>query len=492
MTTATRSGLALAPRIATPAVPVVGGRPVASTADDWPHTKRPMPWALAGFLAMVWLIPFDSITLPIPLPLGAKLDRPLLVGMAALWVVSLVGKNTVSRLRVSPVHWALLLFIIIAIGSLVLNDSTIVRLNEMDLAIRKLALLFSYVLLFVIVASSVKPTEVRNLTIFMIVLASITATGALVEYRTGYNAFFQWNSHLFPVVMPGELGAIDSIGRKSVVGPTIHPLAVAMMMSLVLPFALTGFLGSADRRRKLLYALATVLVIAAAFGTQRKTSVVAPAFGMIVLLAYRPRTVRRLLPVLVGLFVLVHIAAPGALGGVTDQLKPGNLFGVMSTKDRQSDYGAIKPDVIQHPVLGRGYESYDQKKYRILDNQYLTTIIGVGVLGILSYLAIFGSILLLAHRMSRAHDPERATFAMAAAAAIASLVVGSMLLDVLALPQLPYMIVFIGGLVVVSSQARRDDGPPTRGPTEVPSPSPSEVPSSSAQVAPPRLRWMGG
>jgi polysaccharide biosynthesis protein PslJ len=483
MSTATGSGLALAPRIATPALPAAQSRAAASAADDWPHTTRPMPWALAAFLTMVWLIPFDSITLPIPLPLDAKLDRPILVGMAALWVLSLIGKNTVSRLRVSAVHWALLLFIIVAISSLVLNDTTIVRLNEMDLAIRKLALLFSYVLLFVIVASSVKPSEVRNLTIFMIVLASITATGALVEYRTGYNAFFQWTSHLFPVVMPGELGAIDSIGRKSVVGPTIHPLAVAMMMSLVLPFALTGFLSSADRRRKLLYALATVLMIAAAFGTQRKTSVVAPAFGMIVLFAYRPRAVRRLLPILVGLLVVVHVAAPGALGGITDQLKPSNLLGVMSTKDRQSDYGAIKPDVIQHPLLGRGYESYDQKKYRILDNQYLTTIIGVGAIGVLSYLAMFGSILVLAHRLTRSDDPDRAPPAMAAAAAIASLVVGSALLDVFALPQLPYMIVFIGGLVVVSTGAVKD--------TERPAPSLAPVRVPRVQVPPTRLRWMG-
>jgi polysaccharide biosynthesis protein PslJ len=483
MTTAEGPGLTLAPRYAARALPAAKTHAVAATADDWPHTRRPMPWALAGFLAMVWLIPFDSITLPVPLPLDAKLDRPILVGLAALWVLSLVGKKTVSRLRVSPVHWALLLFVIVAISSLVLNDATIVRLSEMDLAIRKLALLFSYVLLFVIVASSVKPTEVRNLTIFMVALAAITALGSLVEYRTDYNAFFNWSSHAFPVVLPSELGAVDSIGRKSVVGPTIHPLAVAMMMSLVLPFALTGFLTSVERRPKLLYALATVLMIAAAFGTQRKTSVVAPAFGMIVLLAYRPAMARRLVPIAVGLVVLIHIAAPGALGGVTDQLKPGNLFGVMSTKDRQSDYGAIKPDVLQHPLIGRGYESYDQKKYRILDNQYLTTIIGVGVLGILSYLAIFGSILLLAHRMSRAHDPQRATFAMAASAAIASLVVGSMLLDVFALPQLPYMIVFIGGLVVVSSQAGRDGGSPTRPP--------ADVRTSSVQVAPPRLRWMG-
>ena len=455
MAAAAGTRLELPPRALAPArTAKARATTAAAQADVWPHTTRLMPWALAGFLAMVWLVPFDSITLPVSLPLDAKLDRPFLVCMAGLWVLSLIGRNTVSRLRMSPVHWALLAFVVIAMSSLVLNDAVLIRLNETELAIRKLALLLSYVLLFVIVASSLKAEEVRNFTRLLVALSTITAVGALIEYRTGYNAFFQWSSHLFPVVIPPELGAVDSIGRKSVIGPTIHPLAVAMMMSLTLPFAITGFLNSVERRNKILYGLAVVLMIAAAFGTQRKTSVVAPAFGMIVLIAYRPQALRRMLPIFVGLVVIVHGIAPGALGGVTDQLMPQNLFGVMSTKDRQSDYGAITPDILQHPLLGRGYESYDQKKYRILDNQYLTTIIGVGIVGIASYLAIFFSILLLAHRLARSRDPDQASRAMAAAAAIASLVVGSMLLDVFALPQLPYLIVFIGGLVVVSSQAQ--------------------------------------
>jgi hypothetical protein len=421
-------------------------------SDDWPHTKRPMPWAVAGFLAMIWLIPFDSVTLPVSLPLGAKLDRPLLIGMAALWVLSLLGARTVSRLRLSPVHWAFLALLLIAILSLVFNDATIVRLGELELAMRKLALLFSYALLFVIVASSIKPTEVRALTTFMLCLAPITAIAALVEFRTGYNVFFDLMSKVLPVSLPSELGAVDSIGRKSVIGPTIHPLAVAMMMSLALPFAVIAFLDSSERRMKIRYALLIALMIAAAVATQRKTSFVAPAFGLLVLFSYRPKAVVRLIPVLLLLIVVVHAAAPGALGGVSEQLKPANLFGVATTKDRQSDYSAVTPDVIKHPFIGRGYESYDQKKYRILDNQYLSTIIGIGLLGVIAYLSVFGAMFMLAHRTARAGDPRRAPPAIAAGAAIVSLVVGSALLDWLALPQLAYMASFIGGLVVVAAE----------------------------------------
>ena len=45
-----------------------------------------MPWIVAGFLAMVWLLPFDAIELPVHLPLDAKLDRLLLLLVGALWV----------------------------------------------------------------------------------------------------------------------------------------------------------------------------------------------------------------------------------------------------------------------------------------------------------------------------------------------------------------------------------------------------------------------
>jgi hypothetical protein len=427
-------------------------REEVTASDDWPNTKRPMPWAVAGFLAMVWLIPFDSVTLPVSLPLGSKLDRPLLIGLAALWVLSLLGARTVSRLRLSPVHWAYLALLLIAMLSLVFNDATIVRLGELDLAIRKLALLFSYALLFVIVASSIKPSEVRNLTTLMLGLASITAIAALVEYRTGYNVFFDLMSKALPVSMPSELGAFDSIGRKSVIGPTIHPLAVAMMMSLALPFAVMAFLESEERRMRVRYAAVIALMLAAAVATQRKTSFVAPSFGLLVLFAYRPRAVVKLIPVGLLLIVVVHAAAPGALGGVGDQLKPSNLFGVATTKDRQGDYTAITPDVIQHPFIGRGYESYDQKKYRILDNQYLSTVIGIGLLGVITYLSVFGAMFLLAHRTARAGDPRRAPPAIAAGAAIVSLVVGSALLDYFALPQLAYLSSFIGGLVVVAAE----------------------------------------
>ena len=424
-------------------------RTLRSLAGDWPHTARLMPWCLAGFMVMLFLIPFDSIDLPIGLPLEAKLDRPFLLAIVALWVLSLVMMGGSNRLQMTPIHYAFFGFFLIAILSLVHNAETTVRLGELELGVRKLALLLSYLALFVVVASSVRPSEVRPLMNLMCGLAVLTAIGVIWEYRTEYNFFFEGLGKVIPINLPPELHSSDSIGRRSVIGPTIHPLAPAMMMACALPYALISLYESRELRRKIIWGLAATIMIAAALATQRKTSIVAPVVATAILIAYRPRMLRMLAPGLIAFVVLVHVFTPGALGGVTSQLLPQNFFGFGSTVDRQSDYAAIEPDVINQPLLGRGYETYDQKKYRILDNQYLTTIIGTGIVGILAYLSIFAAIFLVAHRIARCGDPDRARPAIAIAAAAGAMVIGGALLDILALPQLPYLICFFAGFVAV-------------------------------------------
>src|SRR5919199_1158215 len=218
---------------------------VSKSLADWPRTTRLLPWSIAFFLAMLFLFPFESPALPIPLPLDATLDRPVLGLMVGIWIISASSLVGVRRLGMGPVHWAFIVFALIAVMSVILNFPTLERLDEIDVPIKKLALLFSYAVLFSVVASSLRPTEVKRLIVFMVGLASITAIGVIVEYRTGFNAFYSWGEKLLPgVTPPADLGTYDSIGRKTVVGPTIHPLAAAMMLSLVLPFAVMGLMRS--------------------------------------------------------------------------------------------------------------------------------------------------------------------------------------------------------------------------------------------------------
>jgi hypothetical protein len=422
----------------------------ARQAADWPDTTRLLPWALFGFMAMLWVIPFDSIVLPFGGPVDVTLDRPFLVLLLGLW---LLGANAIREkrpMRTSPVHWAFGAFALIAVLSVLANSETLVRLGEFELAIKHLALLASYVVFFALAASIIRPSEVAKLSKAMLGLACLTAIGTIVEFRFGTNFFHETIGPLFPgYIRPAGIGAVDSIGRKEILGPTIQPLAIAVMMTMALPFAFAWLMEAKERRQRLLYMLVVVLLIGGAVATQKKTSMIGPAVCMLVLIAYRPRAMLRLAPLGIVLLGVVHLLAPGALGGVVDQLAPGQVGKVNTTQDRLSDYEAIRPDLVSHPLLGRGYESYDQKKHRILDNQYLTLGIGVGLLGLLSYIAIFVTAFFSAHRVARSKDPERAPPAMAAAAAIIAALVASALLDFLALPQIPYLFCFVAAMAVV-------------------------------------------
>lgn len=426
----------------------------ARRAADWPHTSRLLPWALFGFVAMLWLVPFDSIKLPLGGPVDATLDRPLLVLLAGIWLFSSEATRG-RRARTSPIHWAFATFIAIAVFSVLIHAEALVRVEGLDLAIKQLALLVSYGLFFSLAAATLRVSEVPKVITALLVLAGFTAAAVIVEYRFGINVFHDWIGPLFPgYVQPEGLGAVDSIGRKLMYGPAVQPLAVAVMISMTLPFAFAWLLKAKERRERLLYAGLVLLLIGGAVATQKKTSMLGPIVCVAVLTAYRPRAMARLAPLAVALVVVVHFMAPGALGAVVDQFAPGSVNRVDTTQDRLTDYEAIKPDLVAHPLVGRGYGSYDQKLHRILDNQYLGLAIGVGLLGLVGYLGIFAASFLRANRVIRSRDPERAPPALGAAAAIVVALVAGALLDFLSFPQLPYLLCLIAAIIYVLGEDR--------------------------------------
>ena len=67
-----------------------GWRAEHPPGDDWPRTTRLMPWSLAGFIAVLWLVPFNEIELTVQLPIDLKFDRLVLPFVAVTWVIGLL------------------------------------------------------------------------------------------------------------------------------------------------------------------------------------------------------------------------------------------------------------------------------------------------------------------------------------------------------------------------------------------------------------------
>jgi O-antigen ligase len=131
----------------------------------------------------------------------------------------------------------------------------------------------------------------------------------------------------------------------------------------------------------------------------------------------------------------------------------------LSNQGRTSDYAAVAPDIAAHPVLGRGFGTYDPRihlradspqRHRTLDNQYLTLLIEVGMIGLVVYLALAATAIISLHPTARSRDPARAGPALALIAGFAAYAVANFLFDTLAFSQVPYLFFFLLGVATVA------------------------------------------
>jgi O-antigen ligase len=434
----------------------------ASRPGDWPRTGRLAPWLVATLLAMVWLAPFDVITLPVPLPFDAKLDRVLLVGCFLLWALVIASGAAGARrgsYRLGAVEFALGLFLLVCLLSISLNLPMLARLGEAEPAVKQLVLLPCYVAFLIFVATNVRAAEVPAFSALIVVLATVAAVGTLIEYRFNFNPFYNAAGvlrSLGAAVQPDSVN-LTPAGRPDVTGPARHGLADCALLAMGLPFALAGLIQAAPARRRLLYGVAAILIVAGALATVRRSGIVLPlaAAGATVAVAGR-----RGLPILALAGVLVvalPLVAPGAVSSLRQQLTGQSLEARESSGSRTADYPAARPDLAARPVLGRGFGSYDASRYRVLDNQYLKLLIETGLAGVLSFLALLATAGALAVRAARGPAPACA-IGLAACGAVAAFGVAALLFDVLAFPHAPYLLLAVLALLAVGRAPRAREG----------------------------------
>ena len=453
--------------------PLVQHRPMAQTAQtparaapgpggDWPHTTRVMPWLIAAFIAILWLIPFNAIQLSVSLPFDLKFDRMVLPLLLGLWVLSLAaGGPTVPRFRLTLIHIGVGLLVAVASLSIVLNAQDLNQTLEFNLAFKKLTLLLSYALMFLIIASTVRRSEVPAFLKYSLILSALTAIGVIWEYRFHYNVFYDVSSKLLPgffTVARASTDARDDIGRVMTFGPTDHPLEVCGMLTMAFPIALVGILGGKDRRARILYGIAACLLLAAAISTYRKSALLGPVAVVLVIAYFRRRELVRLAPLGFLSLISIHLLSPGAFGSILFQLHPSRL-GVATVSDRAADYDAVRPDLWSHLAFGRGYGSYDHLSYRILDSEMLSRVVDTGILGALAVVFMLMAIVFASRKLINARDPVWSLPVLAVAAAAVAFLVFAFLFDVTSFPHVPYILLSLAALVAVVVSGEPDPAP---------------------------------
>jgi hypothetical protein len=421
--------------------------------DNWPHTARLLPWALAGFVAIIWLVPFNSIELNASLPIDLTFDRLVLPFVVVAWILAFAGGGRYApQIRFTWIHAAIGLFVAWAFLSVVLDAGYLSQTLDLDLSFKKLPLLVSFVSLFVIAASALRRDEIPAFLNYTLILAVICAVGMIFEYRIVQNPFFDWSETILPgifTVDQSDAAALDSLGRRVVHGPAEVPLEAVAMLAMALPIALVRVMQSKEWRWRILYGLAACALIAATFATYRKSALLAPVAVVLTLAYFRRRELLKLAPLGMVLVLLVSVVSPGAIRSTVDQFVRPDRLDVPTVSDRTSDYDAVRPDLWTHLVFGRGWGSYNHETYRILDSEILHRTLEMGVLGLVAFLLMVLSVILSARKTIAGRDPRWAPVALVGAAAAAAFLTLSALFDILSFPHATYIFLYTAGLVAV-------------------------------------------
>jgi O-antigen ligase len=427
--------------------------------DSWPRTRRPLPWLFAFFLASVFLIPVDGVHLKVNLPFSSDYGRFLVLLIALVWLGGVMLARRSDRIRLRPRYWAaaLIAFLVIAVLSLVVNYERIATLGEFSVAEKKLFVLLGLLALFAIFAVSLRVTELRAFGVLLVILATMTSLGTIYEQKSGENIFYSTSASVLAPIASVEAAPTEGekTGRPMIAGPTRHALSLDSLLGMAVPFAVAFAAFSRSMRKRLLWGLLACIIVSGALVTQRRSGVVVPAFAVLAIFAMRPRKFLPLVPWALAAAVIALAISGGEISALSQLTSGGDKA---STEGRTADYEAVVPDVLSHPALGRGYgthNSIQHDTYRIFDNGYLDLIFEVGLIGLLTWLAMILLPVFQARHAARSNNLLRAPPALAASAGLLAFGLAGALYDVLSFPQAPYLFAFLAAMCTCAASVER-------------------------------------
>ena len=251
---------------------------------------------------------------------------------------------------------------------------------------RLLISLLSWTGIALAAGEGVQGTRNRLLLIHAVVNAiAVMAVIALVQFRLGWE----------PIDLLGKIpllransdfgGVLSRSSFRRPAGTAGHPIEYGIIVSTGLALSIHLLLHDRERSRLRRWMPFGLIALGIPIAISRSALLVTMTVLVVFWLGERRSGAGRALAVvaLVGAFVFVTI--PGLIGTLRGYVFAGSSDSSIST--RTSDYAAAAPFLRRAPWMGRGPGTF-LPRYFILDNQYLASLIEVGVIGTLALAAL--------------------------------------------------------------------------------------------------------
>jgi O-antigen ligase len=236
-------------------------------------------------------------------------------------------------------------------------------------------------------------------------------------------------------------------GLLRAAGTALHSIEFGVLSAVLFPIALHYALAATERKVRVRRLLVVVLCSAGVPFSLSRSGVLAITIGIFVLFRVWSRFTQRVallaLPLTV---VFLRLAIPGLVGTfVSFFVNAGNDN---SIEGRTNDYELVGQLFAARPWFGLGAGTFRREEYTVLDNYFLTTLVSMGIVGVIAFTLVLTVPYAMAIRISRrAPSASDRHLATAMAASLAGAMVATFTFDLLEFPSISGVVFLLIGLI---------------------------------------------
>lgn len=338
-------------------------------------------------------------------PLGSAGAPSLVFGLfcAFSWLLAQLRRTTGGPGARRPIRFALACFLACVGVSYIVAMTRPIESDEMSQA--DVALLVMIAMSGVLLVAHDGLAHLRDLE--TLVRRFVLAGGLMAAL--GVAQYLTRQAIVDRISIPGLTAVGEAIvgyrnGLIRISGTATSPIEFGALLTILLPLALHNSLHPTSRgwiRRW----FPTVAIFLALALSGSRTAYVGLAAVLVVLMGGWPRALRwRIGSAVLGGAAVMALAVPALFRSIRSMFVTADED--PSIASRTASYAIVEQFVSQRPFFGHGLGTF-LPKYRILDNNYLGLLIGVGVVGTIAFVAVPATAVWLLLRYRRLWVDER-------------------------------------------------------------------------------------